>query len=155
MTHLLVWWAALFLLWLLLAGSVGGGEALVGALFAFPCAVLATGLRKAEVIPFYPDHVWLKKGPRVVWGTFRDTWLLTVHLFRTLKRVEHEGKFIALERHWKKGDPEAARERAWITLGMSATPNTVVVGIDAEHGRILLHQLVSGEDPQKSLESIL
>lgn len=155
LAHLFVWWAALFLLWLLLAGSLDPSELMVGALFSFPCAVLAGGLRKAEVIPFYPDHVWLTKGPRVVLGTFQDTWLLTVHLFRSLRRVEHEGRFVALKRHWAPDDPDAARERAWITLGMSATPNTVVVGIDASRGRILLHQLVSGEDAQQAMEAIL
>lgn len=153
--HLLLWWPALFGLWLLLAGSIDGPELLVAAVCSFACAGLAAGLRKAGVIPFDPGPRWLLRLPRLWLGVVRESGLLFVHLIHTLGKRRREGSFLSLERKWRPGDPAAMRERAWITLAMSMTPNTLVVGIDAARGLILLHQLVPGEDAQKSLEELL
>lgn len=153
--HLLAWWPLLFGLWLLLAGSLEGWELAVGAVASLGCAVLAVGLRRAGMIPFDPGPGWLVRLPRLWWHIVRESWILGGHLYRSVREGHREGNFLTLERRWAPGDPGARRERAWLTLAMSMTPNTVVVGFDIPRGWILLHQLVPKEDARASLEALL
>jgi len=153
--HVLAWWPLLFALWLLLCGSLEWPELWVGAACALGSAWLAAVLRRAGVIPFDPGPAWLTKLPRLWLHLVVESWQLFVHLLRTLRARRPEGTFVSLERRWTPGDPAAGRERAWITLAMSVTPNTVVVGIDVASGRILLHQLLPQEDARASLEALL
>jgi multisubunit Na+/H+ antiporter MnhE subunit len=153
--HLLAWWPLLFGLWLLLAGSLQPVVLLVGLGASLACAVLAVALRRAGVIPFDPGPGWLLHLPRLGWHIVRESWLLAVHLFRSVRQGHREGSFLTLERRWTPGDPAARRERAWLILAMSLTPNTVVVGVDLARGWLLLHQLLPAEDAQGSLEALL
>ena len=44
--------------------------------------------------------------------------------------------------HGPSADPGAAARRALATAGVSASPNTYVVGIDTRRDELLAHQLV-------------
>ena len=58
------------------------------------------------------------------------------------------GRFIALPVPDVQGDaPEAVSRRALAKWVGSVAPNTLVVGFDEEHERVLLHQLVRTSKP--------
>jgi hypothetical protein len=45
-------------------------------------------------------------------------------------------------RYGSSDDPEDAARRALLVAGLSVTPNSVVVGVDADRDEVLVHQLV-------------
>ena len=46
-----------------------------------------------------------------------------------------------------ESDARSVVRRAWITLGKSLTPNSIVIAVDWPHERLLVHELVSSGKP--------
>jgi multisubunit Na+/H+ antiporter MnhE subunit len=147
-------WPAYFGLWLLFTGSVQWVELLVGADCALVCAHLTARLRLEGIIPSAPGLLWLRRFPRMVWAVAKDSVLIFHHLFRCLNGTRREGRFVALPFQSRQKGADGYAERAWIITAMTFSPNLIVVAIDVERERILLHQLVPGEDAAEAIEAI-
>lgn len=142
------WWAALFGLWLLLAGQWNPKEivaAAVAAAVASSVAELArtrTGfsarlpLRALRDLPQLPAMVVVDFGI-VVWAL----------LASAARREVVRGSFLSRELG-RKEDAAGVGPRAWVALAASYSPNAYVVGVEAD-GTVLLHDLV----PSRKSES--
>jgi multisubunit Na+/H+ antiporter MnhE subunit len=136
-------------LWVLLTSTFRGSELVAGAIAAAVTAAAVAAVRGRERFGFRPRLRWVRRGLFVPMGIVVETWQLTVALVRhATGRRRVRGAFVAIPfEHGPDDDPEAAARRALVTLGLSMTPNTVVVGIDADRDEILAHQLLP--DPRR------
>lgn len=152
MHRILVWttgFAALFFLWLLLAGEWNRTEWVAAAAAAAVCATVAEVARERLDAPAPPLEA-LTQVPTVVLGVFVDFGIVVWALVAGLARGSVvRGTFTAHVREDLRGDDApAARRRAWAALAATYSPNAYVVEIQAEDGSVLLHDLV----PKRSSE---
>ena len=145
-----LWWIALFWLWMLLVGewnliewAAAAIAATVGATFAV-MVIAVTGLELR--VPF--DVL------RAAWTTplliFVDFGLLTYALVRSLVtgRVVR-GSFRANRFPARGDDPEAVGRRALVTLLATYSPNAYVIDVSRTHNTVLLHDLVPNRHSEK------
>lgn len=145
-TAWLLWWAALFWLFLLLAGDWNRIELVGAACVATVGASLAEALRSAAgVRPRVPLHL-LVPALTVPVLVVVDFGIVIWALFLSLgRRRVVRGRFRA-----RPVDPGDAVERAWTVLLASYSPNAYVVDIDPERELVLVHDLIpwrKSEDP--------
>ena len=130
--------------WLVLTSTTNPLEMAAGALAAAIAATVAELVRLKDLQAIRVRPRWLPRAgvlPQLVLG---DTWALCRALWRHLfLRRPVKGAFLALPFDpGDEDDPYAAGRRALITAAITVTPNTYVVGIDADRNLILVHQLV-------------
>jgi multisubunit Na+/H+ antiporter MnhE subunit len=139
----LVWFGCLMGLWLVLTSTLDPQETAVGVLASALGATAAVAVGAQEVIRIRIHRRWLLRAHRVVGRVVVDNWLALSLLVRYLAgRAEVRGAFRALPFEPGGDDSLAATRRALITISVSVSPNTYVVGIDAESKLILCHQLI-------------
>lgn len=126
------WWALLLGLWLALANKATASEFTAGAIAAAIGAVAAVSVRREAVPP--P----LRRIARPVAAVPRDLWRLGRALAPALRGHPPAGTL--------ETAPLAGREALASALG-SIAPNSIVVAVDEEHRRVLVHRLVP-EEPE-------
>jgi multisubunit Na+/H+ antiporter MnhE subunit len=141
-------WLAAAAFWMVLIDSVRLSEMLAGAVVA---ALAATGValvRRQRVAdqairPRYVLGVW-----RVLLGVVPDVGRLTRAAFaQVVQRRPVRGEIVALPFPHTGGDPDTRARRA-IAVGLgSVAPNSIIVGVDRDAGRLLVHQLEPTRDP--------
>ena len=130
-------------LWLLLTGTLDPQETAVGLLASAIAATAAVALAAQEIIRLRIRPGWLLRVHRVVGRVLVDNWSALSLLARYLAgRSGVRGAFRALPFEPGGDDSLPATRRALITLAVSVSPNTYVVGIDTEAKVILCHQLI-------------
>lgn len=152
----IAWWIGLMAAWLVLTSTTDPLEMAAGALAAAIAATVAELVRLQDLQAIRVRPRWLPRAavlPRLIlvdtWTLFRALWC---HL---LFRRPVKGAFLALPFDpGDEDDPYAAGRRALITAAITVTPNTYVVGIDADRNLILVHQLVLAP-PTRAGEEIL
>jgi multisubunit Na+/H+ antiporter MnhE subunit len=139
----LVWFGCLMGLWLLLTSTFDPQETAVGVLASSLAATAAVAVGAQEIIRIRIDPRWLPHVHRVVGRVLVDNWSALSLLVRYLAgRAEVRGAFRALPFEPGGDDSIAATRRALVIMSVSVSPNTYVVGIDAESKLILCHQLI-------------
>jgi multisubunit Na+/H+ antiporter MnhE subunit len=142
----LCWWMFLFLVWMLLVLTEATAEVVVGIGVAAIGATAVEAVRRSRSFAVSPRGLLPRHVGRLVTAVVSDCWLLTVALWRQLRhREDNVGVFRGIT--FDAGpddDPRAAARRAAFTALISLTPNTYVIGIDREHGNMLVHELVAG-----------
>ena len=137
------WWAALFWLWMLLAGDWSWIEWSEGAGVAAAAAVLAERVRAAAGVRLGVPLGLLRSAltvPPIVVADFAIViWALLVSLAR--RRVVR-GRFRARELRAGGRGSDAVARRAWTVLLAGYSPNAYVVDLDPERDEVLLHDLV-------------
>lgn len=137
-TAWILWWGALFWLFLLLAGDWNRIELAGAACVATVGASVAETLRSvAGVRPRVPLRLLAAAltVPAIVVADFGIVmWALAASLAR--RRVVR-GRFRA-----RPVDPGDAVERAWTVLVSGYSPNAYVVDIDPERELVLVHDLI-------------
>ena len=130
------------LLWGLLVGSVNRDEALVGGF-----AVVLTMLLLLVLHRCYPGSVTMRwqdllHVTRVPLAVVRDAWAVIAVLFLDLFRREPISDLYRAVR-WEHGDdhPRLRGRGVLATAAMSASPNTIVLGIDYGATLMILHQV--------------
>jgi hypothetical protein len=134
--------AAFFGLWLVLVGTLSGGELVAGAVAATSATVVCEVVVAAGLLPF--------PGSARSWASARFVPVrIAADTGRLLAALAHgrSGRFRVAElprgRHWHRH-----AERGIGALVASVAPNTIVVDIDAERRRALRHELSPrDEDP--------
>ena len=139
-----VWWAALFVSWLLLVDTFASDELLVGAVAAAIAATVAVAIHRRGYTRFRPRLAWLKETPYVVGAVVLDTAILARVLWRRVLLWERlQGEMIRVPfDHGGDNGRDGAR-RALVNFAVSLTPNTYVVDIDPEGDSLLVHRLAS------------
>jgi hypothetical protein len=142
-------WAALWVLYVLLVFKTEPAEIVAGAICAAISATGAELVRTTASVRFAPGHGWWRGVVRLPREVARDTWLLVAVLWRVIVRREDvRGRFITLPFPGVRGrSTEAVSRRALAKWVGSVAPNTMVVGFDERHERVLLHQLVTTDEP--------
>jgi multisubunit Na+/H+ antiporter MnhE subunit len=152
----IAWYVPLFGLWLLFVDTLAAEELILGVVAAAAAATAADVVRSQDLVRFRMRARWLT-GIRVLPAqVMTDSWLLTVALWRQLRRPGSvRGLFRVLPFPVEGDDAAAAARRALVTGVASIAPNTYVVGVERGEGAMLVHQLVrrpGGEVPSSMLE---
>lgn len=116
------------------------------------CAVaLASGLLAAvawlllrrfdgrQPLAIMPPALWSIRLPiKVVCDGFR---VMTSLVKATISQRRFAGNLRAVPFHTGGNEPADAARRAWVTVGNSISPNSMVIAIDRPYQRLLLHEL--------------
>lgn len=139
-------WGAFFLLWLLFAFSLKLSELIAGALAAV-AAVIATELvRLQPLVRARFRSRWLTSLWRLPFDALRESLLAYRFLLAQIFR-RRSSTMTAFILHAKTDEPRLWGKRALAISVVSATPNSVVLGYDAEQDRLLIHQLYASPPP--------
>jgi multisubunit Na+/H+ antiporter MnhE subunit len=138
----MVWWGLCVGVWVVSLSAVPRVEVVVAALVSLPCGVLAVVARTAA------GNAWTF---RLRW--FRAAWLLPPAIVKDVIQVlslvrpgrQGTGRFAPLA--ISEGDGEGSRpqgRRALSTLLVTSTPGTIVIDIEPDTGRALVHEVGPG-----------
>ena len=136
------WYVPLVVLWLAFVDTFARQEVIAGLVAAAVAATAAELVRSQELVRFRLDPRWLRGLPGLPWQVLRDTWLLTVALWRHCTGHPVRGVFRVVPFPSEADDDRSAARRALVTVLVSVAPNTVVVGVEGDEGELLVHQLV-------------
>jgi hypothetical protein len=144
-----VTWVLLWALYLLLVFKTEPAEIVAGAMCGAVGATAAELVRSQQSIRFAPGRGWWRGLLWLPGELVADTWRLVVVLWRVMVRREAvRGRFITLPFPGVAGEsPRAQSRRAVAKWFGSVSPNSLVVGFDEDAERILLHQLVTTDEP--------
>lgn len=136
------WYVPLVVLWLAFVDTFARQEVIAGLVAAAVAATAAELVRSQELVRFRLDPRWLRGLPGLPWQVLRDTWLLTVALWRHCTGHPVRGVFRVVPFPSEADDNRSTARRALVTVLASVAPNTVVVGVEGDEGELLVHQLV-------------
>ena len=143
-------WLFAYALWLIHTDSPKLPELLAGVIVATIAATGTELVRRQRVAGIALRASFLRRAWRVVANVVPDVGRLTVAAFNQLVRPEPvRGRTVARPfPHGGEEPPEIARRALAQALG-SLDPNTIVVGVVPERGRLIAHQLVPTGDPDE------
>lgn len=141
-------WVVSAVLWVVLTDSVQIEELLAAAGVAVLAATAFELVRRQRVAAQAIDPRLLLRGWRVLIRVPADVWRLTRAAFaQAVQRRTARGVVVAIP-FTATGEDAGARGRRAVAIGLgSVAPNTVVIGVDREGGRMLVHQLEPTGDP--------
>jgi multisubunit Na+/H+ antiporter MnhE subunit len=144
----IAWYVPLVGLWLAFVSTLDRNEVLLGLLAAALGATAQELVNAQDLVRFRLEPRWLRDLRLLPWPMVRDSWRLTVVLWRQLARGHAvAGSFRTLPYPVAPEDDARANARkALITAAVSVTPNTYVVGIEGDDNQMLVHQLVPDAD---------
>jgi multisubunit Na+/H+ antiporter MnhE subunit len=131
------WWLVLTVLWLALADSRRLEEVVAGVLVGALGATAAVVVRARREVVLRPRPRWVLASLRPALRWPRDLVALAAALVR-----RPAGRIVEEPFEATGEDPRSAARRALAVAGGSLAPNTIVVGIDADRGVIVRHELV-------------
>jgi multisubunit Na+/H+ antiporter MnhE subunit len=147
-----VWAIVLFLLWLVLVGTVTSLELYAGAVAAAIGAVAVELVRSRGLLRFRIELRWLADVWRPLVQVVPDFGLVVLALVRTIARRElPSDAYVALDLDGAGGRVRSAGWRAVAGVAGSVAPNTVVVDVDGRRGSMLVHKLVPERGPSSPL----
>jgi hypothetical protein len=131
------WFAGLFVLWLLLVGTVQDLERIAGLCAAAIGATAVEVVRSQGLLDFRVEWRWLRQAWKPLARVFPEFLLLMGSLVR-----RPQGSFRTLE--FPAGGERAvdAGRRAFAVVASSWSPNRLVVDVDKETGGALVHDLL-------------
>ncbi len=133
----LSWFAVLYVLWLLLVGTVQDVESIAGLCAAAIGATAAEVVRSQGLLRFRIEWRWLRLLWKPLWRVVPDFFVVLLALARP-----PNSRFLRLE--FAAGGERAvdAGRRVFAVLAPSLAPNRLVIDVDAERGEALVHDLV-------------
>ena len=138
------WWVTSMAVYLVLVDTVVVPELVTGAVIAVIGATGAVLVRAQRRVVLRPRASWLAGLWRPVVSYPGDLWAVTQALTR---HRPVGGQLYALPFHPGMDDSRSAARRVLGPTAGSFAPNTFVVGLDADSGLLLVHQLVPSDDP--------
>jgi multisubunit Na+/H+ antiporter MnhE subunit len=142
-------WSVALGLWVLFAGSLSWHELAVGAVAA---GAAATGSRIAwssgdlSFRGHLRDVLTIRHVPRYV---VTGTWEVLVVLARHLSKRQPAGSLLREVPMDATGDDPVSQARLALAIAYTtATPSSVVLGVDRERRVLVYHQLVRGDIPE-------
>jgi hypothetical protein len=132
-----VWWIALFWLWMLLVGEWNAIEWVAAAGSATIAATLAELMRSIAGVRFGVPLQPLRAIGAALVMVLVDFGIVMAALVR-----RRRGEFVVREFDAGGDDPGSVGRRAFTMLVANVSPNAYVIDIDREHDLVLLHDLV-------------
>ena len=146
-----LWTLALFGLWLVLVGTVAGLELLAGAVAAVIGAVAVEVVRSRGLLVGL-DPRWLTGLWRPLLQVFVDFFVVMGALARTIvTRRRPNARYLVVDLSGPGGDQRSPGWRAYAAFAGSLAPNSVVVDVERERRRMLVHKLVPESLPARPL----
>jgi hypothetical protein len=138
-------WVVLLGAYLLLVGSVALSELIVGTILALLITVPLIWSKSAGLLPLCLRWEFLAPvrylPGAILWETGQDLYAL----FRRLVGQDVQGVTLRLPFAYTGTDPESGTRRAIAIFGVTISPNSYVVLVDADRNAILIRQLVGRE----------
>ncbi len=143
------WWLGLFGIYLLLAGKADPAELAVGAALALVATIALATVRAEGRVHYELKKSWLAKLAPVLPRMVSDSFLVLGANYARVFRSRGRGRFG--EREFNPGgkNPLAWTRRALVTAAVSLPPNSIVLGIDEDAQRLLVHELVPTRDVKR------
>jgi hypothetical protein len=139
----MLWWLALFGLYVVMQGTNEQMELAAGAGAAALGASLLELVRRQGLLRFAPGARALAQAGRVPFQVIREFLVITVALVLDLTgRRRIRGAWVAVPFEAGGDDPVSAGNRALAPLLNNVSPNTVVVDIECDRNLALRHDLV-------------
>lgn len=138
----LVWWVALFWLWLAYQGEWNRIEWVAAAGAATLGATLATAVAVRPLLRFRIPWRAITDAKSVPLQIVIDFGIVSLALLRRLRGQRVEGTFVVRSFPSAGHGPEAAGDRAWRATLATLSPNAYVVDIDPGSHTVLIHDLV-------------
>ncbi len=135
--------------WVWLVAGTHLDEMIVGA-----AVVVAATLFLLLVHRSQPNAIQLHwkdalQGWRIPWYMASDTWVVTLTFFKDLLHLRSAGSYYRVcGFKCSTRDPAILGRGVLTTIYMTATPNTIVLGIDPQSSRMLFHQLERASVPK-------
>lgn len=136
-------WAGLLLLWFALAGAVSVSEAVAGAAGAALGATAAEAVRRQGLVHAWPRARWLRHAWRLPGRVVVDFGRVMGALGRRAAGRRVHGRFRAIPFPVGGGDERSTARRAVATAAGSLAANGYVLGFDARHNLVLVHELAA------------
>jgi multisubunit Na+/H+ antiporter MnhE subunit len=142
--------------WIALAGQPDTQDLVAGS--ATAVVAVAIGFSVSRQGRALPGFRWTDVGMLVALPgqLVVETWRVFVAAARKLAGKDVAGSWstVAVDTGTESGGWRAARRDAVLTALMSASPNTIVVDIDADAGTALIHRMVRATDHGSSLPDV-
>jgi multisubunit Na+/H+ antiporter MnhE subunit len=128
-------------------------ELVAGALAAAAATAASRAVASCGLASQRPRAAWLAQGLRLGKLAFTDTWAILMVLAKHLAGIERAKSLVRAVRFdvGADEDPAAQARRALAIAYTTATPGTVVLGIDGDAGVMLFHQLDWGDVPEMTV----
>jgi hypothetical protein len=146
----LVWWIALFWLWLVYQGEWNRIEWVAAAGAATLGAALATAIASLGLLRYRIPLAAAAGAKRVPLQIVIDFGIVTAALVRRLLGGRVRGTFVVRSFESAGGGARGTGDRGWRAVAATYSPNAYVVDIDPGRHAVLLHDLVenrSSEEP--------
>lgn len=144
--------ALLFGFWLLLVDTHEEAQLLVGAGVALLAASVSELVRSQRIAQVRVRPAWIARLWRPLASVPGDIARLALALAPGRRT---RGRLRALPFDPRVAEPTDNGRQALAELAGSFSPNTIVIGVDAERGLLLAHQLVPDEEePERSLDPL-
>jgi hypothetical protein len=144
-----VWWIALFWLWLAYQGEWNRIEWVAAAGAATLGAALATAIASLGLLRFRVPARLLAEARHVPVQVVLDFGIVTLALVRRLMGQRVEGEFVVRSFESAGSGAQAAGDRAARAALATYSPNAYVVDIDPGSHTVLLHDLVPNRDSER------
>lgn len=131
----------LFVLWMLFVSKIERDEIYVGIAVAIIGTFADQVVKTKESVAFRPR---LKQALLIVtepWYAITGTAAIYRALARKLLGKKSEAQFTAIDYDTGGDDAESQARRALTVAYLTIPPNSIVLGIDREHDKVLIHQI--------------
>lgn len=136
-------WVVLLALWMAFVSQAKKDEFLIGLAVALIGALADATVKRQEFFKFEPKASWIFYGLTLPWYATRG-FLLTMKAFFMRLSGKHPDTHFRTYGYDATGDESrAAAKRAIAVAYLTIPPNSIIVGIDKEQGRVLTHQIIS------------
>lgn len=136
-------WALLLGLWMAFVSNPTKDEFLIGVAAAFVGAVADALVKREKFFKFEPKASWILYGLTLPWYATQGFLLTMKAFFMRLFGKHPDTRFRTYGYDATGDDSRAAAKRALATAYLTIPPNSIIVGIDREQGRVLTHQIIS------------
>lgn len=131
-----------FALWVLFAGTEAGDELLVGLLMAGAATAFGCFVGRSSKLEVTFRWMDVKQAWRIPWYAVVDSWAITEVLLRDLfGGARAEGVYRVWGYAGGERDPVKVGRAVLVTAYSTATPNSIVIGVDMAESRMLFHQM--------------
>jgi multisubunit Na+/H+ antiporter MnhE subunit len=134
--------------WVWLVAGTHLHEMIVGAAVVAVASLFLLLVHRSQPNAIQFDWKDVAQGWRIPWYMVSDTWVVTLVFFKDLLHLNPAGSYYRVCDFESNRDPAILGRGVLATIYMTATPNTIAIGIDPKSSRLLFHQLQPTDLPE-------